>query len=235
MRSHQAKPAGSRVTSLARSAGRFDAGLHDLLAAVLLGAPPPAGAHRQHEHSREGQQRLPGHRQQQPLTPVAQQPLAIEAPPLTVVLLLASVRLRLELEPTRTDQPAAEREVVAVLQPAEPTLDEATLVDLVRLRLERTELPAKVTRLCLALQPVAANAAQLRLWQLNGRRDLDADVAEHLALGVAEALHVPAADVDAVAVGERGHDAHADQREHRHDQKQELPIGEHRKPMGDER
>jgi protein ImuB len=87
---------------------------------------------------------------------------------------VAAVRVQLDLEAGRTDQPAVERELVAVLQPAEPTLDEATLVDLVRVWLERAVLPAKVVRLGVALQSVAANAAQLRLWQLNGRRNLDA-------------------------------------------------------------
>ncbi len=58
------------------------------------------------------------------------------------------------------------------LQPAEPTLQEALLVDLLRLRIENIRLTAKVESVRLTLHTVAAQAWQLRLWQLSGRRDL---------------------------------------------------------------
>ncbi len=57
------------------------------------------------------------------------------------------------------------------LQPAEPTLQEPQLLDLVRLALDRTPLPAAVQTLRLALHGVPATAGQLALWQLQGQRD----------------------------------------------------------------
>jgi protein ImuB len=58
-----------------------------------------------------------------------------------------------------------------VLQPAEPTLQELQLLDLVRLALDRTPLAAAVKTLRLQLHGVPATAEQLALWQLQGQRD----------------------------------------------------------------
>ncbi len=57
------------------------------------------------------------------------------------------------------------------LQPAEPTLQELQLLDLIRLALDRTPLPAAVQTLRLALHGVPATASQLALWRLQGQRD----------------------------------------------------------------
>ncbi len=58
-----------------------------------------------------------------------------------------------------------------LLQPAEPTLQELQLLDLVRLALDRTPLAAAVKTLRLELHGVAATAEQLALWKLQGQRD----------------------------------------------------------------
>lgn len=105
---------------------------------------------------------------------------------------VAAIRLELELEKphvglkrdrdgnevptnvTDSQDPHGGRLLVEVLRPAEPTLQEAQLVDLIRLKLEHLQLPSAVERMRLTLQPVQATTAQLRLWQLSGRRDLDA-------------------------------------------------------------
>jgi len=94
---------------------------------------------------------------------------------------VASLVLRLELEQPggdvlrdtkikHTPPPVLEE----LLQPAEPCLHEVQLVDLIRLRLEQLQLPAPCTRLHLCLRTVPAAVAQLRLWQLSGRRDREA-------------------------------------------------------------
>ena len=66
---------------------------------------------------------------------------------------------------------AALADVPLHLQPAEPTLQELQLLDLVRLALDRTPLAAAVKTLRLALHGVPATAEQLALWQLQGQRD----------------------------------------------------------------
>ena len=58
-----------------------------------------------------------------------------------------------------------------LLQPAEPTLQELQLLDLVRLALDRTALAGAVKTLRLALHGIPATAEQLALWQLQGQRD----------------------------------------------------------------
>ena len=84
---------------------------------------------------------------------------------------VAALTLRLDLERGRDGElPAIE----ALLQPAEPCLNEVQLVDLIRLRLERQALPGPVTCLGLTLRTVPAQPGQLRLWRLSLRRDPDA-------------------------------------------------------------
>ena len=58
-----------------------------------------------------------------------------------------------------------------LLQPAEPTLQELQLLDLIRLALDRTPLQAAVKTLRLHLHGVPATAEQLALWQMQGQRD----------------------------------------------------------------
>lgn len=81
--------------------------------------------------------------------------------------------LRMELEqPNRNRQrnehhprepaPIIESEIRA----AEPTLYEPQWLDLLRLRLDATNLPARAVRMQLQAETVAATASQLRLWQL---------------------------------------------------------------------
>lgn len=57
------------------------------------------------------------------------------------------------------------------LQPAEPTLHELQLLDLLRLALDRAPLAAAVKTLRLHLHGVPATAEQLALWRLQGQRD----------------------------------------------------------------
>ncbi len=57
------------------------------------------------------------------------------------------------------------------LQPAEPTLHELQLLDLVRLALDRAPLAGAVKTLRLELHGVPATAEQLALWRLQGQRD----------------------------------------------------------------
>jgi protein ImuB len=60
------------------------------------------------------------------------------------------------------------------LRPAEPTLDPAQLLGLLRLRLEALALPAGVTKISLAVKSAPATQAQLELHARAPRRDLDA-------------------------------------------------------------
>jgi protein ImuB len=118
---------------------------------------------------------------------------------------VATIRLTLELEQPRQDMlrdrqgqdvspTPPSRLVEEVLRPAEPTLQEALLVDLIRLKLENLTLAAGVERMRVLLQPVTATAAQLRLWQLAGRRDPEA---ARLALARVRAAFGPQAIVHA--------------------------------------
>lgn len=56
--------------------------------------------------------------------------------------------------------------------PAQPTLDESLIVDLVRLRLESLHLPAAIATARIELEGVRVSAAQLALFQTRARRDL---------------------------------------------------------------
>ncbi len=98
---------------------------------------------------------------------------------------VAAIRLCLDLEQPKQDMlrdkqgqdvspSPPSRTIEEVLKPAEPTLQEAQLVDLIRLKLDNLPLVAAVERMRIVVQPVPATAAQLRLWQLAGRRDPDA-------------------------------------------------------------
>jgi len=60
------------------------------------------------------------------------------------------------------------------VRPAAPTLDAAQILDLVRLRLEATALPAGVVEIELTASGVPAAREQLRLFAERPRRDLDA-------------------------------------------------------------
>ncbi len=68
-----------------------------------------------------------------------------------------------------------EREVS--VRPAMPTLEEPRLLDLVRLRLERTSLPAPIVRVELAVSGVSYRREQVHLFRRSKRRDPHA--AEH--------------------------------------------------------
>jgi protein ImuB len=78
----------------------------------------------------------------------------------------SAMRLRLELD----HHPAIELHVA----PASPTLDQLLLVELVRLRLESTRLPAAIAGARLELEGVRTSAAQLALFHARSRRDLEA-------------------------------------------------------------
>jgi protein ImuB len=60
------------------------------------------------------------------------------------------------------------------IEPAAPTLDVPMLIDLVRLRLESTRLPAAVETVKIELEGVRATPSQLTLFRTQSRRDLDA-------------------------------------------------------------
>lgn len=60
------------------------------------------------------------------------------------------------------------------IEPAEPTLDVAMLVDLVRLRLESLVLPAAVEEVIVRLEGIRASPEQLALFRTQRKRDLDA-------------------------------------------------------------
>jgi len=79
---------------------------------------------------------------------------------------LAALHLRLELD----HAPVQDVRVA----PAQPTLDEALVVDLVRLRLESLRLPAAIATAHVELEGVRVSAAQLALFQTQARRDLHA-------------------------------------------------------------
>ena len=83
----------------------------------------------------------------------------------------AELRLVLELEPRlgHHDEALEER-----LRPAEPTLDEAVLVDLATLRLERLRLERGACELTVETIGVRATLEQLRLFATRPRRDRDA-------------------------------------------------------------
>jgi protein ImuB len=61
-----------------------------------------------------------------------------------------------------------------LLRPAEPTLDAAQLLGLLRLRLETMALPSGVTRISLAVKSAPATQAQLEMHAQKPKRDLDA-------------------------------------------------------------
>jgi protein ImuB len=81
-------------------------------------------------------------------------------------LALAELALRLELDDAA---PRTER-----LRPAAPTLEPLLILELVRLRLEALRLAAGVTALELRAAGAAATHEQLRLYEQQPRRDLDA-------------------------------------------------------------
>jgi len=77
---------------------------------------------------------------------------------------LQALHLRLELDHAPVED--------VRIAPAQPTLDEALLVDLVRLRLESLRLPAAIATARIELEGVRVSAAQLALFQTRARRDL---------------------------------------------------------------
>ncbi|MBI5611207.1 MAG: DNA polymerase Y family protein [Deltaproteobacteria bacterium] len=88
-------------------------------------------------------------------------------------LAIAELHLRLELEVPhhhRQINQAAPRPgcrlVTTQVQTAEPSLWEPHWLELLRLRLDATQLPARVERLGLRAETVAASAQQLKMWQL---------------------------------------------------------------------
>jgi len=85
---------------------------------------------------------------------------------------VAALQLTLHLERSRSDvEPVRLQQTLA---PADPSLDEAQLIELVRLYLAGLTLPEAVTRMVLRLDGRPTSATNLRLWQLAGKRDLDA-------------------------------------------------------------
>jgi protein ImuB len=103
---------------------------------------------------------------------------------------VAGLTLHLELEKRGQGAEPLREE----LRPAEATLNEAVLIDLVRLKLDALQLPSPVERLMLVAWVVPATAQQVRMWQLAGRRDLDAAT---LALARLRAAFGPLAVVHA--------------------------------------
>jgi protein ImuB len=81
-------------------------------------------------------------------------------------LVLAALQLRLDLE----DGHAREERI----EPAAPTRDAMLLLDLARLRLADTSLPAAVERLTLTAETARADGDQLAMFRLGPRRDLAA-------------------------------------------------------------
>lgn len=79
---------------------------------------------------------------------------------------LSALALQLELD----HQPSQTIHVA----PASPTLDEALVIELVRLRLESLQLPAAIAGVRVELEGVRTSASQLALFQAQRRRDLDA-------------------------------------------------------------
>jgi protein ImuB len=74
------------------------------------------------------------------------------------------IRFLLERMDPRTDR----------VRPADPTLEEALILDLVRLRLEAAPLPAPVTEMGLTARGAPARREQLRLFRETPKRDLAA-------------------------------------------------------------
>lgn len=79
---------------------------------------------------------------------------------------VSALRVRLELD----HRPAVSLQIA----PAQPTLDQVLLVELLRLRLESTSLPAAIAAVHLELEGIRTSAAQLALFHTRSRRDLEA-------------------------------------------------------------
>ena len=79
---------------------------------------------------------------------------------------MSALQLRLELDHADDH--------VEFIEPASPTLDTVTVIDLVRLRLESLMLPAAVEAVLVQLEGTRANRQQLHLFRTHQRRDLAA-------------------------------------------------------------
>ncbi|MBK6917288.1 MAG: DNA polymerase Y family protein [Deltaproteobacteria bacterium] len=79
---------------------------------------------------------------------------------------MSALRLQLQLD----HQPPCSIHVA----PASPSLDQALIIELVRLRLESLQLPAAIVGVQVELEGVRTTAAQLALFQAQRRRDLEA-------------------------------------------------------------
>ena len=77
---------------------------------------------------------------------------------------MSALQLRLELDHADDH--------LELIEPASPTLDTVTVIDLVRLRLESLMLPAAVETVQLQLEGTRANRQQLHLFRTHQRRDL---------------------------------------------------------------
>lgn len=77
----------------------------------------------------------------------------------------------------RTDSLRTDADLTTHIRPARPGLDEAALLELVRLRLERLELKAPPTRLRLGAEGIHAHSEQVRL--LSAAHDRRWDQAQH--------------------------------------------------------
>lgn len=86
--------------------------------------------------------------------------------------LLAELRISLELERAAGERVAGR--MVDAIKPSTPTLDEALLLDLLRLKLESTPMRRGVTRLELSVVPTRARRRQMTLLAERPRRDLAA-------------------------------------------------------------
>lgn len=82
---------------------------------------------------------------------------------------LLSLKIRCTLEPPHQPLPYAQ-----TITPAEPTLDAHQILDLVRLRLEATPLPAAAIEIEVEAIGIAATVEQLRMLEERMRRDLAA-------------------------------------------------------------
>lgn len=82
--------------------------------------------------------------------------------------------LECELVFDRAPGAAATTRTTERLRPARPTVDEAQILELIRLRFEAMRFPAGVVELSLRIEAVSADRAQSQLFEERPRRDLEA-------------------------------------------------------------
>ncbi len=152
-------------------------------------------------------------------------------------LALAGLQLRLDLEVPHHNRQinqaaprAGVRLVQATVQTAEPSLWEPHWLELLRLRLEATHLPARAERLTLQAETVPASAQQLQMWQLLAEAG---GLARRDPRAAAEALaRVKAALGDGVVRQAELQSAHLPEAQWRWLPMSELPAAKPKAPVG---